>query len=252
MATGAYDNPLPLHLSGTESFPSRILHSSNYKTGKDFRGERVLVVGFGNSACEIALDLYEQGAKPCMSVRSPVNIIPRDIAGIPILEIAQLISRLPLRIADAITAPLMRLLFGDIRRLGLQKLPYGPFEQIRKDGNIPVLDIGTLTHIRKKHIQVCGAINNIEGSTVRFVSGKTQSFDAIIACTGFDRSHTEEILAVDKSRFDDLKLCVDQQKLFGEDGLYFCGFWIGPRGHIRQIGLDAQKIAKDIAHKERL
>ena len=52
-------------------------------------------VGFGNSACEIAIDLYEQGAIPSMAVRSPVNIIPRDILSIPILELSLLLSRLP-------------------------------------------------------------------------------------------------------------------------------------------------------------
>lgn len=252
MATGAYGNPRPVHFPGMESFPGRLVHSSDYKTGKDFRDQNVLVVGFGNSACEIALDLYEQGARPCMSVRSPVNIIPRDVAGIPILELAQFMSRLPPRLADAINAPLMRLLFGDITKLGLQKKRYGAFEEIRKDRNIPVLDIGTLKHIRKGHIRVYGPVQNIEESTVHFADGKTQAFDAIVACIGFDAGHAEKILAMDKSRFDDLKVCVDQQAIFGKDGLYFCGFWVGPKGHIRQIALDAQKIAKDIAKKESL
>lgn len=48
----------------------------------------------------------------------------------------------------------------------------------------------------------------------------------------------------------DLKVKSSKQKLFGEDGLYFCGFWIGSTGHIREIGMEAKKIAKDIAKKE--
>ena len=47
-----------------------------------------------------------------------------------------------------------------------------------------------------------------------------------------------------------LKCRLDKQKYFGKDGLYFCGFWIGPTGQIREIGRDAKKIAKDIANKE--
>jgi indole-3-pyruvate monooxygenase len=69
-----------------ETFTGKILHSCEYKTGKDLLGQKVLVVGFGNSACEIAIDLYEQGAKTSMSVRSPVNAVPRDIFGIPVLQ----------------------------------------------------------------------------------------------------------------------------------------------------------------------
>jgi len=42
---------------------------------------------------------------------------------------------------------------------------------------------------------------------------------------------------------------VGQQKYFGKDGLYFCGFWIAPTGQIREIALDAKKIAADIARR---
>jgi len=207
------------------------------------------VVGFGNSACEIAIDLYEQGAIPFMSVRSPVNIIPREIAGIPILELSLIMSHLPPRVADTINAPLMRLIFGDITKLGLTKKPYGPFEEIKKDGSIPLLDIGTVKHIRQGHIMVYGGIDHIEGSSVHFLDGRREDFDVIVACIGFN-SGNAEIIAVDKNRFEDLKVCVNQQRYFGKDGLYFCGFWVGPTGHIREIAADAQKIAKDIAEKE--
>jgi hypothetical protein len=55
------------------------------------------------------------------------------------------------------------------------------------------------------------------------------------------------MIRVDKSRFDDLRVSVDKQKYFGKDGLYFCGFYVSPTGQIREIGMDAQKIAKTIA-----
>jgi len=251
MATGPFGKPKTVNFKGMETFPGKIIHSYGYKTGKDFKGQKVLVVGFGNSACEIAIDLYEQGAKPFMSVRSPVNVVPRDILGIPILEISQVLSRLPPRIADTINAPLMRLLFGDITKLGLKKLPYGPFEQIQKDGNSPVLDIGTIKHIRKGHIKIYDDIDHIDGSTIHFTDNRKESFDAIIAGIGYYQN-AAEIVSADKARFEDLRLCADKQKYFGKDGLYFCGFWIGPRGQIREISLDAQKISKDIAQKEKL
>jgi hypothetical protein len=251
MATGPFGKPKTVNFKGMETFTGKLIHSYAYKTGKDFKGQKVLVVGFGNSACEIAIDLYEQGALPSMSVRSPVNVIPRDILGIPILEISQLMSRLPPRIADTINAPLMRLLFGDITKLGLKKMSYGPFEQIQKDGSTPVLDIGTIKHIRKGHIKIYGDIDHIEGSTVHFIDTKKENFDAIVAGIGYYQN-AAEIVSADKTRFEDLRSCVDKQKYFGKDGLYFCGFWIGPRGQIHEISLDAQKISKDIAQKERL
>jgi indole-3-pyruvate monooxygenase len=248
MATGLLSTPNPVHFKGIETFPGKILHSSQYKTGKEFTGQKVLVVGFGNSACEIAIDLYEQGARPSMAVRSAVNVIPRDLLGIPILEISQLMSRLPSRLADTINAPLMRLLFGDITKLGLKKMPYGTFQEIEKDGTIPVLDIGIIGHIRKGHMQVYENIDHIDGKTVHFVDGKKEDFDAIVAAIGYHRN-CQEIMQLDKSRLDDLKVSVDRQKYFGKDGLYFCGFYVAPRGQIHEIALDARKIATDIAEK---
>jgi len=249
VATGPYGKPRSIHFKGMETLPGRILHSYGYKTGKDFKGEKVLVVGFGNSACEIAIDLFEQGAEPSMSVRSPVNIVPRDLLGIPIVHLSLLFSRLPPRVADAINAPIMRLLFGDFTKLGLKKMPYGVFQQMKKDAQLPVLDIGTVKHIREGHIKIHDDIDHIENKTVHFVDGEREDFDSIVAATGYYPNHTE-IVRVDKSRFEDLRVSTDHQKYFGKDGLYFCGLWIGPTGQIREIGLDAKKIAKDIARKE--
>jgi cation diffusion facilitator CzcD-associated flavoprotein CzcO len=249
IATGTYGKPKDINFKGMETFPGRILHSYGYKTGRDFKGQKVLVVGFGNSACEIAIDLYEQGAEPSMAVRSPVNVIPRDFLGIPILQISLFMSRLPPRLADIINAPLIRLLFGDITKLGLKKMPYGVFEQIQRDGNIPLLDIGTIKHIREGHIRIFDNVDQIAGKTVHFADGKKEDFDAIVAAIGYYPDYAE-IIQADRSRFEDLKMSADKQKYFGKDGLYFCGFWIGPTGVIREISLDAQKIAADIAKKE--
>ena len=241
----------PIRFKGVETFPGNLLHSYEYKTGKDFKGHNVLVVGFGNSACEIAIDLYEQGAITSMAVRSPVNVIPRDVLGIPVLELSLLMSRIPPRVADAISAPLMRLLIGDLAKLGFKKKSYGPMEEIRRDGNVPLLDIGTIQHIRKGHIKIYDDIDHIEGKTIFFKDDKKEVFDAIVAGIGYYRDYTE-IINVNKSRFEDLQVCADKQKYFGKDGLYFCGYWISPTGQIREISLDARKIARDIAKKESL
>ena len=249
VATGAYGKPGTVSLKGMETFPGRILHSCAYKTGRHFQAQKVLVVGFGNSACEIAIDLYEQGAAPSMSVRSPVNILPRDFLGIPILRIGLFMSILPPKLADKILSPFMRLIFGDITKLGLKKKPYGIFEQIRKDGTIPLIDIGTIKQIRQGHIKIFSNIDYISGKTVSFIDGSREEFDAIVAAIGYTPGHPP-FMDADKKRFEDLKFNIYKQKSFGKDGLYFCGFRIGPTGLIREIAFDAQKIAKNIAQKE--
>jgi hypothetical protein len=249
MATGAYSKPKKIEFNGMAGYPGRILHSYDYLSGKEFKGQQVLVVGFGNSACEIAIDLYEQGAYPSMAVRSPVNVVPRDILGIPVLEISLLLNGLSPRLADKISEPLIRVLLGDLTKLGLKKMPYGVLEEIRKDANAPVLDIGTIKHIRQGHIRILDDIDHIEESVVHFKDGCQQEFQAIVAAIGYYRDYAQ-FLHVDKERFEDLRLPTSKQKLFGKDGLYFCGYWISPTGQIREIRMDALRIAKDIASKK--
>ena len=228
LATGAYGKPRRVDFRGLETYPGKVLHSCEYKTGAVYKGEKVLVVGFGNSACEIAIDLYEQGAVPVMAVRSAVNVIPRDILGVPVLELSLLLSHLPPRVADAISAPLIRWLMGDIRKLGLRKKPFGPLEQIAREGKAPVLDIGTIQHIRDGHIKIYGDIDHIEGDLVYFNDGRKEVFHAIVACIGYEQNYIG-LVATEG------------------DGLYFCGYRISPTGQIREISSNAKRIAKDIS-----
>ena len=251
MATGAYAQAKKIDFKGMETFPGKITHSSEYKTGKDYRGQKVLIVGFGNSACEIAIDLHEQGAYPSMSVRSGVNVLPRDIFGIPILKLGLLMTFLPTRLADKLNAPLIKYLLGDITKLGLKKLPYGPLEQIQKYQAIPLLDIGTLKLIRDGHCTIFDDIDRIENKMIYFKDGRKSEFEAIVAGIGYDKGFEGNMLHVDNSRFEDLKVKSSKQKYFGKNGLYFCGFYISPTGQIREIAIDAKKIARDISKKEK-
>jgi indole-3-pyruvate monooxygenase len=248
MATGAFGRPKTVALKGQESFPGRLLHSYEYKTGAEFAGQRVLVVGFGNSACEIAMDLAEQGAKVSMAVRSAVNVVPRDLLGIPILEWSMVLRFLPPRLADRISAPLVSGAIGDIARLGLERMPYGPIEQMVKDGKAPVLDIGVLRLIREGRVRVLGGVDRMEGAVVHFADRRSEGFDAIVAGLGDERNYSE-IVEAEGYRFDDLRVCIDKQRYFGEDGLYFCGYWVSPTGQIREIARDARKIAGHIGGK---
>jgi indole-3-pyruvate monooxygenase len=249
LATGAYGKPRTVALAGQESFPGKVLHSYEYKTGTEFSGKRVLVIGFGNSACEIAIDLVEKGAAVSMAVRSAVNVVPRDILGVPVLELSLLLRHLPPRVADWISAPLVRGVIGDISRLGLERMPYGPIVQIVKDGKAPVLDIGIVRLIRDGRVRVFGGVDRIEGAVVHFADGRSDVFDAIVAGIGYERNYSD-IVEVDRDRFDDLRVPVDRQRYFGADGLYFCGYWVSPTGQFREIARDARKIAGDIVRRE--
>jgi cation diffusion facilitator CzcD-associated flavoprotein CzcO len=251
VATGMNHQPEIPVLKGMETFTGLVLHSSAYRNGEIFRGKNVLIVGFGNSGCEQAICLHEHGAYPSLSVRSAVNVLPRDIFGFPVLEIGKLTSVLPARIADKLNAPLIRLLVGNITKLGLRKSKYGPREQVEKMRRVPLLDIGTIRLIRKGHIKVFGDISTISGRTVYFENNRQQDFDAIILATGY-RHNLQTFLPISIDRLDDLDKAFSKQTHFGQEGLYFCGFYVSPMGMLHEIGLEAVKIAKDILTKQRI
>src|ERR1700722_18478304 len=96
VATGRTRVPVRPEWPGMQQFRGAVLHSSEYRNGDPWRGRPVLVVGFGNSACEQALDLIEHGAAAHLSVRSPVNVVPRDVFGVvPILQLGILMRHVP-------------------------------------------------------------------------------------------------------------------------------------------------------------
>ena len=110
MATGLNHTPKMPQYEGLDGYTGQLLQSSQYKNGQPFTGQKVLVVGFGNSGCEQAICLHEHGAFPSLSVRSGVNVLPRDILGMPVLESSKLTKWLPPKIADWINRPIIHLI----------------------------------------------------------------------------------------------------------------------------------------------
>jgi cation diffusion facilitator CzcD-associated flavoprotein CzcO len=250
VATGYNAVPHLPQWPGQADFRGLFLHSSDYRSGKRFRGQRVLVIGFGNSGGEIALDLSEQGARVAMAVRGPVNIMPREILGVPILTVSIALSHLPTRLTDAVAAPLSRLTVGDVRKLGLRRSATGPATQIKTTARIPLIDIGTIQAIRSGHIEVLGGVRALSEHAVIFDDGSSAPFDAVIAATGF-RPQLDRFL---DSADDPLRArpSLPRDAVMGEKGLYFCGFSVSPTGMLRQIGIEAQRIAAHIARMQAL
>lgn len=245
VATGHAREPFVPTWSGSASFSGPLIHSSQYVDGQPFRGQRVLVVGFGNSAGEIALDLCEHGAETQIAVRGAVNVIPREIAGVPVLAIGIGAGLLPAPVADALTAPVLRALYGDLARYGLRKLPYGPLTQIRRHGQIPLIDIGTMALIRSGRLPVRSGIERFAGSEVHFRDGHRDSFDAVIAATGY-RPRLDAFLQ-DADGILDEEGAPTRQAVAEARGLYFCGFHVSPTGMLREIAREAKRIAQAIA-----
>src|SRR5450631_968724 len=247
IATGASRRPVRPSWPGMDSYRGQVLHSSEYQNGDPWTGRPVLVVGFGNSACEQAIDLVERGARPHLSVRSAVNVIPRDILGlVPVLQLGIVMQHLPPAVADVLAAPLVRLTVGDISKVGLRKLPYGPNTQIARTRHIPLLDIGTMKHIREGRIGVHGGIERFTEDGVVFVGGETLSVDAVVLATGY-RPGLEGFLVQWQQVCDADGIPRMSGRPTELPGLYFCGQFVSPAGMLREIGIEARRIASHLS-----
>ena len=245
IASGYNGTPCRPTWPGLASFPGPVLHSASYRSGAPFRGQAVLVVGFGNSGGEIALDLHAQGAQPTLAVRSPVNVTPRDLFGIPALAVSLALMRLPARVADLVGAPAIALRYGDIGRYGLRKSGKGPFRQIIEDRRIPLIDIGTIAAIRRGAIRVRPGIERLEGSRIHFADGRSEAFDAVVLATGFRPSFDRFLEGAGDALGPDGVPLVSGD-VTAVPGLFFCGFHVSPTGMLRAIGAEARRIARRI------
>jgi cation diffusion facilitator CzcD-associated flavoprotein CzcO len=247
VATGYTRVPFEATWPGRDGFRGEIVHSSRYDNGRRFRGKRVLVVGFGNSGGEIAIDLHEHGAMPTISVRSAVNVIPRDLFGLPILAVGLVMGALPARVADALAKPLLQASIGDIAELGLRKLPYGPNVQIREHARIPLLDVGTIALVRKGHIRVAPGIRRFTPEGVEFDDGVVASFDGVVMATGYRPALADFIEGAERVTNEHGVPRESGNEML--PGLYFCGFYVSPTGMLREISIEARRIAASIAGK---
>lgn len=262
-STGRYAAPAVVVATGWAEFPHRprwpgedryqgsVIHSSEYRCPAAYLGQRVLVVGFGNSGGEIALDLAEAGVEVTLSVRGPVGILPRELLGLPILTWAIAQAWWPPRLADAINAPAIRLAVGPTRGLGLAIARKGPRRMIAEDGRVPLLDVGTLERIRQGAIRVRGGIDRFTTDGVVFTGAQgengTEPFDAVILATGF-RADLRGLLPQASDALDERGAPRATGKPTGHPGLFFCGQIPSPTGQLREIGIEAQRIAALVGH----
>ena len=233
---------------GLSSYRGTLLHSSQYRSGEPFRNRAVLVVGFGNSGGEIAIDLHEHGAKPALAVRGPVNVVPRDLFGIPITVISVMLNTLPSRVTDALSAPLMRLSLGDLNRYGLRKHDLGAVTRIRREARVPIIDVGTIALLRDGHVSARPGVERFTESGVVFADGTHHNFDAVILATGY-RARADAFLERGLPVCDEDGTPLASGEETGIPGLYFCGYHVAPTGMLREIGIEARKVSAAIAEK---
>ena len=231
------------------AFDGTAIHSSDYRTAAPFDDKKVLVVGIGNSAVDIAVDLCRRAASVTISTRTGAHIMPKYMMGIPIDRWSAFLTRklkLPTLWARKIMARLVYLAVGNQSRFGIPK-PKHPMWREHA-----TLSQELLPYIGHGWIKVRPNVTSLDGDNVNFADGSAETFDAVIYATGYKTSFpflSPDIFAVPDAGMVNLYRRITPPN---QPGLYFAGLVqpIGPT--IPLVEVQARWIASVLAHQVQL
>lgn len=242
VATGYSRTAFVPHWAGLPSFPGPFSHSSTYKEPSAYRNSHVLVVGAGNSAAEIAVEVADVAAKVSLSVRSPPNIIRRDVLGFPSQALGIALRRVPESLMNPLVAMLRKVTVPDLADYGLPAPPGDGFTQFLRSQTVPILDHGFVNAVRKGRITVVAAVESMNGREVRLADSSTVRPDAIIAATGYTpdlRALVGDLGVLDESGSPKVH---GAQTMTNAPGLFFVGIDVLLAGLLREIARQADDV----------
>lgn len=223
VATGTNRIPYEPEFRDQDVFAGEVIHSRSYKNPKHYLDKKVLVIGMGNTGAEISLDLANHGVQTYISVRGPINVIPRDLNGRPVQTTAKLLDKLPFGLGNWIGAKIRDVYFGDLSPYGLQRSKLAPIDQLMQTGKTPVIDIGTIDMIKKGKIKVIPGIDRFEKNAVVYNGSQHIDLDAVILATGY-RSKLEDFIPGVEGFLDQFSYPKSPIGTGDLEGLYFIGF----------------------------
>ena len=161
-------------------FTGEMQHSAAYRRADGFRDRRVLVVGAGNSACDIAADIARVARKTCLSMRHGSYIAPKLMFGHPVDQVVEFWrSYIPRFLLQPVFRLSLQLAIGRWEDYGLQRPKGGPLEMH------PTLNTSILEALRSGQVLPRVGIQRFDGGQVEFCDRRVEAFDAIVWATGF-------------------------------------------------------------------
>ena len=221
-------------------FSNPVIHSSQYRTPDAMRGERVLVVGMGNSGCDIACDLTRTAGRVFLSTRRGAHIIPKYLFGKPLDRLAPswMWKYLPFRVFQRAFEIALRISRGKLKRFGLPE----PAHRILEEH--PTISGDLLNHIGHGRIAVKPNVSRFEGERVAFEDGSVEQIDRIILATGYDISFPFLDSEILKTEGNDVRLY--RHVVHPEfHNLYFVGL-VQPWGSIMPLAEEQSRWVADL------
>ena len=179
IASGHHHDPLWPEFSG--EFHGKIIHAKDYKTPEQIRGKRVLVIGGGNSGCDLAVEAAAHGSAAFLSLRRGYHFLPKFLFGGPLDAGGELFQkwRIPVWLQQRITAWLVSIAVGRPERYGLPKPDHRLFE------THPIVNSQLLYAVGHGHVQVRPAVKSLAGDKVIFTDAREETIDIILCATGY-------------------------------------------------------------------
>ncbi len=207
------------------TFEGPIWHSKDYRHPDQLRGQRVLVIGGGNSACDIAAEAARVGAKSILSLRESVWFIPKSFAGVPVANFAK--PWTPEWLQRLLVYLIIRVTFGPHARYGLPK----PNHRILDKH--PTLNNEVPYYLQHGRITAKPAVQRLDQQQVHFVDGTVETVDTIICATGYQVAYP--FLPPELQRVQGaIVQCYGGAFLADYKGLYFLG-WGQARGGVGSL-----------------
>jgi flavin-binding monooxygenase-like protein len=218
------------------SFDGHAIHSHDYRTPEPYEGRRVLVVGAGPSAAEIAVEVATVARATTMSIRRGAHVIPRHVKGraYDSGDVSPW-NRLPWRLLNAGFAALL----DDDRGPVPPAWPQPPWRLLE---NVPIPSSDLLPAVRDGAIAIRPAIERLNGASVRFADGSEEPFDAIVYATGYEMRFPFMAPGVLEPRGRELPLL---RRIVppNAENLFLAGFVDAPGGLLPIVELQGEWIA---------
>ena len=176
IANGTLSHPNIPEFKG--AFTGEIFHSKKYKNSDVFAGKRVLLIGAGNSGCDIAIDAIHRAKKVSMSMRRGYHFVPKYVFGKPADTLGGLFQ-LPPFLKQKVDKRLLKLFTGDPQRVGFPEPDHKLYEAH------PIVNSLVLYYAGHGDIDVKKDIDHFEGKTVHFIDGSQEEYDLILLATGY-------------------------------------------------------------------
>ena len=213
---------------GADSFPGEQLHAHHYRTPEPRAGKRVLVLGIGNSACDIAVESSRVAASTDLAMRRGAHIVPKYLLGVPTDRLTDSpIARAPLWVQQALMGTLLRITQGKVTDYGLPEPDHAVLHAH------PTVSQDLLNRLGHGDIRVRPNIDRFEGSKVFFTDGSAGEYDVVVYCTGYKVSFPfldDDVVAAEDNHVELYHRVVDPE----HPGLYFIGL-IQPLGAIMPL-----------------